>query len=526
MPGGPVATGGYAIGASGAKSKFAGIAMTSFSAFGGILFGYDTGIISGIKEMNAWLMQFGHPTNDPNVYAITSSQESLVVSILSAGTFFGALFGAPVADVLGRKYGIIFSTLVFCIGIAMQTAATEMPLFVVGRVFAGLGVGLISTLIPMYQSECAPKWIRGAVVASYQWAITIGILVASIVNNAFQNRPDSTAYRIPIALQFAWAVVLGAGMLFLPESPRWLIKRGRDADAALALARLTGTSSTSAEVGIEIDEIRLSLEEEKAIGESSYMDCFKFNESKMALRTLTGISIQAWQQLTGINFIFYYGTTFFRNSGITNAFVISIVTSTVNMVMTIPGMWGVDRFGRRRLLIVGAIGMCICEYIVAVIGATISVDNIAGQRVLIAFVCFYIAFFASTWGPVTWVVCGEIFPLQVRAKAMSMSAASNWLWNFGIGYAIPYLVNTEPGSAGLESRVFFIWGSTCFCCILFTFFCVPETKNLSLEQIDLMYKHTTPIKSMEYRRRLMRDGTNLTLATLHRDFKHEMDSFS
>jgi len=168
--------------------------------------------------------------------------------------------------------------------------------------------------------------------------------------------------------------------------------------------------------------------------------------------------------------------------------------------MTLPGIWGVERFGRRRLLLIGAIGMCVCEYIVAIVGVTVSQNNLAGQRVLIAFVCIYIAFFASTWGPIAWVITGEIFPLQVRAKAMSLSVASNWLWNFGIGYATPFLVNKAPGSAGLQVKVFFIWGSTCACCAIFTYFCIPETKGLSLEQIDLMYQESIPVKSHVWRR--------------------------
>ena len=142
--------------------------------------------------------------------------------------------------------------------------------------------------------------------------------------------------------------------------------------------------------------------------------------------------------------------------------------------MTLPGMWGVEKFGRRRLLMIGAIGMCICEFLIAVVGVTVSTENAAGQKVLVAFVCIYIAFFASTWGPVAWVITGEIFPLNIRAKAMSLSVASNWPWNFGIGYATPYLVNKEPGSAGLGVKVFFIWGSTCAGCFIFTYFCVPE----------------------------------------------------
>jgi len=422
----------------------------------------------------------------------------------------GALFGGPTADIVGRKHGIHVAVVIFSVGVAMQTASTVVSLFVVGRACAGFGVGMLSILIPMYQSECAPKWIRGAVVACYQWAITLGLLIAAIVTNATKNRPNHSAYRIPIAMQFVWATILATGMFFLTESPRWLIKQGREDDAAKSLARLLSTTPDDIEVQTEIEEIRANLRLEQEHGESSYLDCFRPSHNKILLRTLTGIFIQAWQQLTGINFIFYYGTTFFQHSGISNSFLINIATNVVNVGMTVPGMWGVERFGRRRLLLIGAIGMCICEFLIAIVGVTISVQNLAGQRVLIAFVCIYIAFFASTWGPIAWIITGEIFPLNVRAKAMSMSVASNWLWNWAIAYATPYLVNNGAGNADLQVKVFFIWGSTCFCCIIFTYFCIPETKGLSLEEIDLLYQNTTPINSVAYRRQLKERGLVLT----------------
>jgi SP family sugar:H+ symporter-like MFS transporter len=495
------------------KNAAAGIMMTMFAAFGGILYGYDTGVISGVIAMPNWLQTFGVPNPDypgPNQtpYIIHSSTESLVVSILSAGTFFGALASGYTADWLGRRWAIISSCLVFCIGVAMQTASTEIPLFVVGRVLAGLGVGVTSTVVPMYQGECAPRWIRGAVVSLYQWCITIGLLLASVVNNATKDRPDHSAYRITIGVQFIWAFVLSIGIFLLPESPRWLIRRGDMARATRSLERLTGLSASDPELEIEIEDINANLEQERQFGESSFIDCFKSSENKIRLRTLTGIFIQAWQQLTGVNFIFYYGTTFFKASGIQNPFLVSVATNVVNVFMTLPGVWGIERFGRRKLLLIGAAGMCICEFIVAIVGVTVSTDNLNGQHVLVAFVCIYIAFFAATWGPIAYVVIAEIFPLQVRAKAMAMSSASNWLWNFGIGYATPYLVNQGAGSAGLQVKVFFIWGSTCLCCFIFAFFCVPETKGLSLEQIDLMYQHTYPLTAGPYRRRLLAEDVH------------------
>ncbi|ELU43655.1 MFS monosaccharide transporter [Rhizoctonia solani AG-1 IA] len=224
MAGGPVAAGGGVGGSGAPKNKLAGILMTTFAAFGGILFGYDTGVISGVKEMKNWLETFGHQNPDGN-WDISTSSESLIVSILSAGTFFGALLAAPMGDMLGRKWGLIAACLVFCVGVALQTGTTGVPVFVVGRVFAGLGVGRkhTSTIPAHLPNSSSPKWIRGAVVSCYQWAITIGLLLAAIVNNATKDRPNYTSWRIPIALQFVWAAVLAGGMFVLPESPRYLI---------------------------------------------------------------------------------------------------------------------------------------------------------------------------------------------------------------------------------------------------------------------------------------------------------------
>jgi len=489
------------------RSKWPAILMTTFAAFGGLLYGYDTGTISGIIAMKYYQFQFGYRTDgqtglgfDPeSTYALKTADKSLVVSILSLGTFVGALLAAPMGDRVGRKLGLIFSCLIFCVGVALQTAATAVPAFAIGRVLAGLGVGLISCLVPMYQSECAPKWLRGAIVSCYQWAITIGLLIASIADEGTANHNSASAYRIPIGIQFIWAAVLAGGMTFLPESPRYYVRRGREADAAKSLARLNSTSVDDPETVSQLAEIKANLEYEQSFGKVGYAECFMQGKNKHLLRTLTGISLQAFQQLSGINFIFYYGTTFFQHSGISKPFTISVITNVVNVISTIPGMWAVERIGRRKLLLIGAAGMCFCEFVVALVGVTISVSNTAGQKVLIAFVCIYIFFFASTWGPIAWVVTGEIYPLATRAKAMSMSTASNWAWNFAIGYSTPYLVDPGRGNADLGAKVFFIWGTACLGAFIFTYFCIAETKGLSLEEVDELYQTTTPVKSSSFR---------------------------
>ena len=191
----------------------------------------------------------------------------------------------------------------------------------------------------------------------------------------------------------------------------------------------------------------------------------------------------------------YYGTTFFQQVGLKNSFVISIITTVVNVCSTPISFWTIEKLGRRSLLIYGAIGMLVCEFIIAIVGTADSGSQ-AANICLIVFTCFYIFFFASTWGPAAWVVIGEIFPLPIRAKGVALSTASNWLWNFIIGEITPYMVDSDEGN--LKSKVFFIWGATCTLCVFFAYFFVPETKGLSLEQVDRMLEETTPRTSASW----------------------------
>ncbi|WZH45788.1 general substrate transporter [Fusarium acuminatum] len=462
------------------------IAVGFFVAFGGVLFGYDTGTISGILAMPYWQREFstGHidAEGNPNV---SSSQESAIVSILSAGNFFGALASPLLSDWLGRRPGLMISTWIFNFGVALHTAATDIPLFLAGRFFAGFGVGLISAT-SMYHSETAPKWIRGAIVGSYQWAITIGLLLAAVVNNATSHWDNSGSYRVPIALQLAWSLILFSGLLFLPETPRFLIKKNQTDKAAKALSRLRRLPADSPEIANELNEVMASHEFEMSLGQSSYLQCFKPPMLK--------------RQLTGINFIFYYGTKYFQNSGVSSGFIISMITSAINVVSTVPGMYAIDKWGRRPMLLWGAIGMTISQLIVAVCGTLstgqydngeIFIKNLAGQRAAVAFVCIYISIFAATWGPLVWVVTGEIFPLKTRAKSLSITTATNWLLNWALAYSTPYMVNYGDGNANLQSKIFFVWFGCCFLCIAFVWFFIYETKGLTLEQVDLLYQEVS-----------------------------------
>ncbi|KAI1520198.1 monosaccharide transporter [Pyrenophora tritici-repentis] len=464
-----------------------GYLLCVFAAFGGILFGYDSGYINGVLGMNFFKQRFGSPSNDKDAYSglmYRTWEKSLIVSILSAGTFFGALIAGSVADWIGRRSTIIAGCGIFSLGVALQVASTSVGVLVPGRLIAGFGIGFVSAVIILYMSEIAPKRFRGAIVSGYQFCITIGLLLAAVVDNRTQHRMDSGSYRIPMSLQWLFALVLGVGLFLLPESPRWYIKKGRNTDAARALATLRGQSPNSDYVNDELKELVANHEYEMRTMRAGWGDCFTggWKPSSNLRRVVLGMALQMMQQWTGVNFIFYYGSTFFKTVGIQNAFLVSMITTAVN-------------FGRRPLLIFGAIGMLICEFIIAIVG-TVAEGSKAAGIVLIVFTCIYIFFFASTWGPGAWVLIGEIFPLPIRAKGVALSTASNWFWNFVISFITPYMVDQEYGN--LKARVFFVWGATCTLCVVFAYFLVPETKGLSLEQVDHMLEETTPRNSAKW----------------------------
>lgn len=334
----------------------------------------------------------------------------------------------------------------------------------------------------------APKWIRGSLVCAFQLAITVGLFIASIVNNFTSAIDSPNCFRIPIAIQFIWAGILFLGLAILPETPRYLIKRNMHTAAAESLSRIRRLDITHPALIEEIAEIEANHAYELSLGPSTYRDVF-LGSPHLGRRLLTGCGLQMLQQLSGCNFVFYYGTTFFVDAGIESPFMYSLITNIVNVLSTLPGMILVESWGRRRLLLIGAAAMAVSQLIVAIVGTVIGADTLGvWNNVLIAFVCIDIFFFAMTWGPVAWVVTSEIFPLKVRAKSMSISTASNWLVNWAIAYATPYMVGVGPGYADLRSKIFFVWAACCVVAFFFAYAMVYETSRISLEQIDELYE--------------------------------------
>jgi sugar porter (SP) family MFS transporter len=497
--------------------------MCAFASFGGIFFGYDSGYINGVNGSSIFI----EAVEGVGAEELSENNLTLITSILSAGTFFGAIMAGDISDWIGRKWTVIIGCAIYMLGVVIQmitSPSAALGPIVAGRLIAGIGVGFESAIVILYMSEICPRKVRGALVAGYQFCITIGIMLASVVVYATKNRTDTGAYRIPIAIQFPWAIILGGGLMLLPDSPRYFVKKGNLPAAQSALSRVRGQPIDSVYVQTELAEIVANEEYERALIPStswygSWSNCFRGSvwDSKSNLRrTILGTSLQMMQQWTGVNFIFYYSTPFLKSTGaIEDPFMMSLVFTLVNVLSTPLSFWTVEKFGRRTILIVGAAGMLICQFLVAIIGVTIGfnhthqdpdkpddeeaqiADNISAVNAQIAFIAIFIFWFASTWGPGAWIVIGEIFPLPIRSRGVALSTASNWLWNTIIAIITPYMVHNNKGN--MKSSVFFVWGALCSSAFVYAYFLIPETKGLTLEQVDKMMEETTPRTSAKWK---------------------------
>ncbi|KAF1987900.1 putative MFS monosaccharide transporter [Aulographum hederae CBS 113979] len=432
--------------------------------------------------MPDFLDNFADTTKDGKP-AFSNSRSGTIVGLLSIGTLIGALAAGPIADRIGRRFSIIFWNIIFCVGVIVQIATTtKWYQIAIGRWVAGLGVGGLSVLTPLYMSETAPRQVRGALVSCYQLFITLGIFVAYCINFGTEKDQSRRAWRLPMGLGFIWPTIMACGILFFPESPRWEFRKGRVAGATNTVSTVYGVHENHPEVVREMREIREKFEAETSGGKWYEM----FTAPAMLRRLFIGVALQMLQQLTGSNFFFYYGTSIFVATGINNSFVTSMILGGVNFGTTFFGLYVVEKFGRRKSLIVGGFWMFVCFMVFASVGHFALDQNVpqntpGAGTAMIVFACLFIAGFASTWGPLIWCVVGELYPSRYRARSMAMATASNWIWNFLISFFTPYI------TGAIDYRYGYVFASMCFTGAVFTWFFVCESQGRTLEEIDTMY---------------------------------------
>lgn len=447
--------------------------------------GIYSGQISGFFDMDDYGRRFGEYNAATGAYEFSAPRQGAIVGLLPAGCLFGSLIAGKIADIVGRRLAISASALFCCVGNIIEISSeTSWAQFAVGRLVTGLGIGALSVVVPMYQSESSPAILRGVLIATYQLFITLGIWTAEMVNYGTHNMASSASWRIPNGLSFLWSLILGVGILALPESPRYAYRMGREDEARRSIARLAGLEPNAPSVNQQIADIQSKLDEERAGAETTWYEIF--TGPRMAYRTLLGITLQAGQQLTGANFFFYYGTTIFRATGISDSYVTQIILGSVNVACTFGGLYVVRKCGRRNALMVGAAWMMVCFLVYSFVGRfeldqTNPANTPTAGNVLIAFSCLFIVAFATTWGPLVWAVVAELYPARYRAPAMAIATASNWLWNFLMSFFTRFITDAIDYLYGL------VFAGCCAALVLVVFFFLIESKDRTLEEIDTMY---------------------------------------
>jgi sugar porter (SP) family MFS transporter len=431
--------------------------VASVAALGGLLFGYDTGVISGaILFIN-------------KDFALSTKLQEFTISVVLIGCMGGALMGGWLADRIGRRWTLFVAGIVFIVGAIVSALTPDETVLLVGRFIVGIGIGFSSVVAPLYISEVAPSNVRGALVSLYQFAITVGILAAYLVDYALAAGGQ---WRWMLGIAVVPSLVLVFGMIAMPESPRYLFKIGRDERARLELGRIV---ENRAEVDEEENSIRESLKVSSAGPEA-----LRTPQVRVAL--FVGITLAVLQQVTGINTVIYYGPQIFQMAGISSnsaSILAETIVGTVNCLMTLIAIFFVDRVGRKPLLYAGLTGMFLA---LAALGFAFSQAHLSGSLSGIALgsMMLYVGCFAFSLGPIVWLLISEIFPLPARSFGMSVSTLANWVGNF----VVSQFFLTELHALGTP-LTFFIYAALCIVTVLFIRTMVPETKRELLEDVSM-----------------------------------------
>ncbi|KAK6826792.1 Sugar and other transporter [Aspergillus parasiticus SU-1] len=480
------------------NKKCLGLAL--FASLGGVLYGYNQGVFGQVQVMADFEHRFATTLNN-------SSTKGLLTGILELGAMVGALSSSPLADKYSRKLSISAWCIIFMLGVALQVGATDNVAFIYsGRWFAGMGVGGLSVVVPMFNAELAPASIRGTLVGLQQVAICFGIMISywigygtNYIGGTTYPEQSSAAWRIPLAVQLVPAIILCIGSWFLPYSPRWLMLVGKDEECLIVLARLRNQDANSPEVQYEYRSLkveaytdretaRLRYGTEEKTWRTELLEYKRIFTTKVLLhRVGLGAGVQAFGQWSGINAIIYYAPTVFAEVGLSGGSIGLLATGVVGILMfifTIPGTLLVDKVGRKPMLAWSLVNMGVAHAIVAALIATYG-SNFAEHKsagdAAIFFIYWIVVNYAMPYGPVGWIVTAESSSLDIRAKGVAVGSAVNWIMNFAVAQVTPVMLT----NIGYKTFIVFM----CFCVLglVWVYFVLPELKGLSLEEIDAVF---------------------------------------
>ena len=436
-----------------------------FGSFGGILFGYDIGVMTGALPFlqNDWSLQ----------------GNASIIGWITSAVMFGAIFGGAMAgqlsDRLGRRKMILISAIIFVIGsILSGIAPHDGEYYLIGvRILLGLAVGAASALVPAYMSEMAPAHLRGRLSGINQTMIVSGMLLSYVVDFLLKDLPETMAWRLMLGLAAVPAIILFLGVLRLPESPRFLVKHGLVDEARRVLGYIRNTKD---EVEAELADIKNMTATEANLKEPSLATLFS---DKYRYLVTAGVGVAAFQQFQGANAIFYYIPLIVEKAtgqAASSQLMWPIIQGVLLVLGSLIFLVIADKFNRRTLLTVGGTIMGLSFILPAVINSII--PN-ADPMMIVFFLCIYVAFYSFTWAPLTWVIVGEIFPLAIRGRAAGLASSFNWIGSFLVGLLFPIMTASLS-----QATVFAIFGVICMLGVCFIRNCVPETRGHTLEEIE------------------------------------------
>ena len=447
------------------EKKISSAFIYFFGSFGGILFGYDIGVMTGALPFlqNDWSLQ----------------GNASIIGWITSAVMFGAIFGGAMAgqlsDRLGRRKMILISAIIFVIGSILSGIAPHNgEYYLIGvRILLGLAVGADSALVPAYMSEMAPAHLRGRLSGINQTMIVSGMLLSYVVDFLLKDLPETMAWRLMLGLAAVPAIILFLGVLRLPESPRFLVKHGLVDEARRVLGYIRNTKD---EVEAELADIKNMTATEANLKEPSLATLFS---DKYRYLVTAGVGVAAFQQFQGANAIFYYIPLIVEKAtgqAASSQLMWPIIQGVLLVLGSLIFLVIADKFNRRTLLTVGGTIMGLSFILPAVINSII--PN-ADPMMIVFFLCIYVAFYSFTWAPLTWVIVGEIFPLAIRGRAAGLASSFNWIGSFLVGLLFPIMTASLS-----QATVFAIFGVICMLGVCFIRNCVPETRGHTLEEIE------------------------------------------
>lgn len=443
-----------------------------FVSLGVFLFGYDQGVMSGIITGPHFKDYFNQPTR---------AEVGTMVAILEVGAFCSSLVVGRVGDIIGRRKTIFYGSCIFFVGGALQSFATGMPMMLMGRITAGVGVGMLSTIVPIYQSEISPPHNRGK-LACIEFSGNITGYATSVWVDYFCSFIDNHySWRIPLLMQCVMGALLGIGSLIIVESPRWLLDNDHDEEGIVVIANLYGGGDIhDPKARDEYREIKMDVLLQRQESEKSYKDMFR----RYRTRVFIAMSAQAFAQLNGINVISYYAPYVFESAGWVGrkAILMTGINGITYLLSSVPPWYLVDRWGRRFILLSGAIAMVLS---LSAISYFLFLDIGQTPTLVVIFVMIYNAAFGYSWGPIPWLYPPEILPLSIRSKGASLSTATNWAFNWLVGEMTPVL------QEWITWRLYLLHAFFCATSFIVVYFIYPETAGVRLEDMDTLFGDAT-----------------------------------